>query len=52
MNNISIATFNIHDFYNSDMEETDDKIMDIINQYDIIALQEVYNHEKLEKIKK
>jgi endonuclease/exonuclease/phosphatase family metal-dependent hydrolase len=52
MNNISIATFNIHDFYNSDMEETDDKIIDIINQYDIIALQEVYNHDKLEKIKK
>lgn len=52
MNNISIATFNIHDFYNSDMEETDDKIIDIINQYDIIALQEVYNHDKLKKIKK
>lgn len=51
MNNIqSIMSLNVHNFFNSEMIETDLKTYKIIKNYDIIALQEVYNMEILNRI--
>ena len=48
INNIySIITFNVHNFYNSEMINTFSEISKIIKKYDIIALQEVYDEQKL-----
>ena len=48
----SIMTLNVHDFKNYEMEDTYDKILNIIKNFDIIALQEVYHKNYLHKITK
>ena len=46
----SIMTFNVHNFLNSDMKSSETQIKDLINNYDIVCLQEVYNKKILHKI--
>jgi len=46
----SVMTFNVHNFLNSDMESSETQIKDLINIYDIVCLQEVYNKKILHKI--
>jgi len=46
----SVMTFNVHNFLNSDMESSETQIKDLINKYDIVCLQEVYNKKILHKI--
>lgn len=43
-------TFNVHNFLNSDMKSSEIQIKDLINKYDIVCLQEVYNKKILHKI--
>ena len=52
MDNFSIMSLNVHNFCNSDMEDTLQDVKSLILKYDIIALQEVYNKEKLRKLLK
>ena len=52
MDNFSIMSLNVHNFCNSDMEDSLQDVMSLILKYDIIALQEVYNKEKLREIVK
>ena len=48
----SVMSFNIHNFLNSEMKDSTQEIFEIIKNYDIIALQEVYHREKLAEIVK
>ena len=50
--NFSIMTLNIHNFKNSDMIDSENEIKKIIKNYDIIALQEVYDKKKFKDIVK
>ena len=43
----SIMTFNIHNFMNYEMKDCLSDIQSLIQSYDIIALQEVYDTKKL-----
>lgn len=46
----SIMTLNVHDFKNSEMEDSYDKILNTIKPFHVIALQEVYDKNYLHKI--
>ena len=46
----SIMTLNVHDFKNSEMEDSYDKISNTIKSFHVIALQEVYDKNYLHKI--
>jgi len=48
----SIMSLNVHDFNNSEMENSLENVKNLIKDYDIIALQEVYDKEKLKEIVK
>ncbi len=48
----SIMTLNIHNFMNSEMQDSFLEIQSLIQSYDIIALQEVYDTKKLHMITK
>ena len=50
MDNFSIMSLNVHNFCNSDMKDSLLDVKSLILKYDIIALQEVYNKEKLGEI--
>lgn len=52
MDNFSIMSLNVHNFCNSDMKDSLQDVKSLILKYDIIALQEVYNKEKLREIVK
>lgn len=52
MDNFSIMSLNVHNFCNSDMKDSLQDVKSLILKYDIIALQEVYNKEKLGEIVK
>lgn len=46
----SIMTLNVHDFKNSEIEDSYDKILNTIKPFHVIALQEVYDKNYLHKI--
>ena len=48
----SVMSLNVHDFNNSEMENSLKNVKNIIKGYDIIALQEVYDKGKLKEIVK
>jgi len=48
----SVMSLNVHDFNNSEMEDSLEDVKNLIKGYDIIALQEVYDREKLKEIVK
>lgn len=50
METYSIATFNIHNFRNAGQQITLREIIDTIQKYDIVALQEVSDNDKLNEI--
>ena len=47
-----IMTLNIHNFCNSEMDDPSPEIAKVIECYDIIALQEVYNMKKIKELVK
>ena len=47
-----IMTLNIHNFCNSEMDDPSPEISKVIEGYDIVALQEVYNMKKIKELVK
>jgi endonuclease/exonuclease/phosphatase family metal-dependent hydrolase len=48
----SVMSLNVHDFNNAEMENSLENVKNLIKGYDVIALQEVYDKEKLKEIVK